>query len=156
MGFFDKVKQGLGIGGIKLELTVAEEFQKADGQVTGTVVVTSKSDQNVKSIDVKVTEHWSTGIGTERQTKNFELGKVTLSQAFTIKVGETKEIPFTVGFTILKSENDRMKEQGGVMGGLGKVGSFLDAEKSTYEVDAVASVEGTLIPPTASKKIKLV
>jgi len=55
----------------------------------------------------------------------------------------------------LKSQNDLDKEKGGVMGGLGKVGSFLDAEKSTYRVIFSGSLEGALLGPTDSKSIKL-
>jgi hypothetical protein len=50
-------------------------------------------------------------------------------------------------FALLKYTNDKLKEQGGVLGGLGKVGAFLDAEKSEYNIMATVDVDGDKLDP---------
>jgi hypothetical protein len=75
-------------------------------------------------------------------------------QGFDIKKDEVKEIEFELLFSYAKSSNEAMADKGGVMGGLGKVGSFLDGEKQKYEITATASVKGVTLPPLVSKELK--
>lgn len=156
MGFFQNMKNKLGIGGVKVELRIPAQAGKAEGTVTGTIVLTTKSDQEVKGIEVKMIEEYTTGRGEEKETKELTLGQVKLSEVFTIKTGETKEIPFTLPFSIIKSSNDEMKEKGGALGALGKVGAFADNEKSEYFVEADIDVTSAALDPTEKKQIKLV
>ena len=157
MGFFAKVKQMLGIGGLKLELKVESSFPKQDsGEITGSFVVTSKSDQSVKDLTFKLVEEYSTGRGENKSTSEYDLGESKMETAFEIKAGETKSFDFTIPYKLLKSKNDAMKDKGGVVGGLGKLGSMADAEKSVYEVQVDASVAGTAFGPSDSKNIKFV
>ncbi len=156
MGFFQNMKSKLGIGGVKVELRIPAQAGKADGTVSGTIVLTTKSDQEIKGIEVKMLEEYTTGRGDSKETKEFTLGQVKLSEVFTIKTGETKEIPFTLPFSILKSSNDELKEKGGALGALGKVGAFADNEKSDYFIDADVDVTSAALDPSDKKPIKLV
>jgi hypothetical protein len=155
MGFLDKIKNALGIGGVKVKLQIPTEVTKESGIINGKITFTSKSDKKVKDYLIELKEAYKTGRGDDQTTKVYELGKIEIKQGFEIKAGETKEIDFSLPFHILQSKNDQMKEQGGVMGALGKAGSFLDAEKSTYTVETSVSVEGTFLGPTDVKNIKL-
>jgi hypothetical protein len=155
MGFFDKIKNALGIGGVKVKLQVPAQVGKDSGTINGKLSFTSKSDKKVKGYSVYLQESYKTGRGDNQQTKEFELGKVTINQGFDMKTGEIKELDFALPFSLIKSANDRLKDQGGVIGGLGKVSGFLDGEKSTYKVHASVSVEGTLLDPSDYKEIKI-
>jgi len=146
----------MGIGGVKVELQVPAEASKADGTIAGKIILTTKSDQEVKDIEVKVIEEYTTGRGDDKETKEYTLGVAKFSEAFTIKEGETKEIPFSVSFAMLKSNNDELKEKGGALGALGKVGAFADNEKSKYFVEADVDVKSAALDPSDKKQIKLV
>lgn len=156
MGFFSNLKNKLGIGGVNVELRAPGQAAKADGQISGSVVLTTKSDQEIVSIKVKVLEVYTTGRGDDKKEKTYTLGEVDLPAGFAIKTGETKEIPYTVPFKILKSDNDELKEKGGAMGAIGKLGAFANAEKSEYFVEAEADVKAAALDPSDKKAIKLV
>jgi hypothetical protein len=156
MGFFSSIKDKLGIGGVKVVLDVPGNVEKSSKQFDGKVTLTSKSDQFVIDLTVKLIEKYTTGRGEEKKTKEFDLGVVKVPCNFDIKTGETKVIPFTLNFEILKSSNDELKEKGGVMGGIGKLGSFANNEKSEYSVIATADVKSAALDPNDIKDIKLV
>ncbi len=156
MGFFQNMKSKLGIGGVKVELRIPSQVGKDDGTVNGTIVLTTKSDQEVKGIEIKMIEEYTTGRGDNKETKELTLGQLKLNEVFTIKTGETKEIPFSLSFTIIKSSNDELKEKGGALGALGKVGAFADNEKSEYFIDADVDVTSAALDPSEKKQIKLV
>ena len=153
MGFFGKIKQFFGIGTVKVTATVPGSFSVDDPTISGTVELLAKSDQEVVSVEVKFEEKWSTGRGEEKTTKTFELGKQKFP-GFTMKAGETKKIDYTVPFTYSKSSNDRMAENGGIVGGLGKLSKFADAEKSTFHIVATCDVKGATFDPNDVKEVK--
>lgn len=154
MSILAKVKNVLGIGGVKLELTVPTELSRSEGIIQGSMVLTSGSNQQVNSVEIKLEEKWSTGRGEEKTEKTFTLGQQKLSDNFIITAGESKRFEFALPYEMIDSENDRMKGAGGVQKALGSVGSFLDAEKSEYTFSAVADVKGVLLIPSKHVNIK--
>jgi len=157
MAIVHKFGQWFRIGGVKIEINSDAQFPKMSGTVTGKLTITSKSDQSLEKIELKVAEEYSTGRGKEKKTKTFDLGKVTLpDSAFPIKGSETKTVDFQVPFKILKSTADTLQDKGGALGVLGKAMSFVNAEKSSYFIIAKGAVKGTLRGPRARKPIRLV
>ena len=156
MGFWDKVKQFVGIGGVKVSLEVGQQFPKASKAIDGKVRLTAKSDQEVSRVEIKLIETWTTGRGDEKSSKDYDLGVTAIEQRFTLKAGEVKELTFKLPFSLLKSNAEELKEKGGALGALGKVAVFANAEKSTYRVTADAAVKGTAFNPSADKRVELV
>jgi len=159
MGFFGKIKQFLGIGGVKIQLIVDGQIPKPagdSGEITGSVNITSKSSQKVLYLDFFLKEEYTTGTGDNKKTKEFDLGQCKINDKFEIKPGETKTLNFTLPFKLLKSSTQSLSEQKGVLGAIGKVGSFASGEKSSYKVKAEAKVEGTALGPSSQKDIKFV
>ena len=155
MSFFAKVKQFFGAGTVKLELSVPPSVTKAGLQVPGKVTLNAVSDQHVIDVTVKLEEEWDTGRGEEKQTKTFELGKLTLAEAFDMKQGEQRVLDFVLPFELIKSNADDLKEKGGALGALGKAAAFANAEKSRYRVKAEADVKGAAFDPSDEKEINL-
>lgn len=156
MGLFQSIKNKLGIGGVSVELKVPGQITKDSGIVDGVIILTTKSEQEIVSIAVKLSEDFTTGRGDEKSTKTFELGSLKLQDSFVIKPGETKEIAFSLPFSILKSNNDELKEKGGALGTIGKLGSFANNEKSAYFVEADVDVKSAALDPSDKKEVKLV
>ena len=153
MGFFGKIKQFLGIGTIKMELEMQPTVDLESKLITGKLKVTGKSDQSIKDIELSFDESFSTGKSDAKSTSKLNWGKMTL-QGFEIKKDEVKEIEFELPFSYAKSSNEAMADKGGIVGGLGKVGTFLDGEKQKYELTATANVKGVTLPPLVSKELK--
>ncbi len=156
MGFFQNLKNKLGIGGVSVSLQVPGQITKDSRTVDGKIILTTKSEQEVASYKVKMYEEYTTGRGDEKKTQTFELGHISSPMVSVIKPGETKEIDFTLPFSILKSNNDSLKEKGGALGTLGKLGSFADNEKSVYYIDAEVDIKSAALDPSDKKEVKLV
>lgn len=121
----------------------------------GKITLVAVSDQDIIEVTVNLKEVWQKGKGEDRVTKEFELGKVKLAENFAMKTGDVRVLDFQLPFETVNSRNDNLKEHGGAAGALGKVGSFLDSEKSNYWVTATADVRGAAFDPNATKEIKL-
>jgi hypothetical protein len=155
MSFLGKVKQFFGAGTVKVELSVPPSVPKAGLQVPGKVTLNALSDQHVIDVTVLLEEEWDTGRGTEKETKTFELGKLTLAHALDMKQGEQRVLDFVLPFELIKSNADDLKEKGGALGVLGKAAAFANAEKSRYKVKAEADVKGAAFDPSDVKQITL-
>ncbi len=157
MGFLKKIKNKLGIGGVKVRLNIPGEVPKQDeGEIEGKIVLTTKSEQEIVNMVVKVVEEYSTGRGDNQSSSDIELGEIEIDGGFAIKPGETKEVPFTVPYRLVKSSNDELKEKGGALGALGKVSAFASGEKSKYFVEADVDVKSAALDPSDKQMIKLV
>jgi sporulation-control protein spo0M len=155
VSLFGKIKQGLGIGTAKLELQVPVQVAKDGGEVKGKVILTGKSDQKVKSVTVKMLEVYTTGRGDEKKTKEYELGVVTMPDAFALKKDERREIEFTLPFQMTLSSSQSLAEQKGALGMLGKAAVFAGGEKSEYQVKAIADLENVALDPDDTKQVRL-
>lgn len=156
MGIFQTIKNKLGIGGVKVELSCPAQFAKDSGMVNGKVVLTSKSDQELKTLTVKLIEEYTTGRGDDKKTEEFDLGTYKVDLNSSIKSGESQTHEFAFDFKILKSDNDELKEKGGVMGGIGKMAAFANNEKSNYFIEAEVDVKSAALDPSDKKPVKLV
>lgn len=156
MGFLQNIKNKLGIGGVSVALQVPAQIAKNAGTAQGKIVLTTKSEQEIVSLTVKMIEVYTTGRGEEKKEKEYTLGEMKLPGGFSIKTGETKEIPFNLPFALLKSNNDDLKEMGGAMGTIGKLGAFAANEKSEYFIKAVADVKSAALDPDDKKPVRLI
>ncbi len=156
MGIFGVIKNKLGIGGVKAKLQVPGQVAKDSNLIEGVLTLTTKSEQEIVDTEIKLIEEFTTGRGDSAKTKTFELGIVKITDTYTMKPGEVKEIAFKLPFEIIKSNADSLKEKGGAMGAIGKLGKFANNEKSNYYVEADVDVKAAALDPTDKKDIKLV
>jgi hypothetical protein len=155
MSIFQKIKAFFGIGLMDVVLDVPNTtFRAGDTAIVGTIRMTAKSDQRIKEVDLQMEEKWSKGSGDEKTEKTFSLGKKVWKEAFDMKAGETKEIPFELEFSYEKSLEDRLKEKGGVIGGLGAAAKFLSSEKSNFWLTATVDLESATFDPNAVLELK--
>jgi hypothetical protein len=155
MGFLDTIKQKLGIGGVKMQVTLPGKIERDSGTFSGTIALTTKTDQYITELEIEMIEEWSIGKGENKEQKTFELGKALVAKEFSIKPGEIKTFNFTLEYELINSENDDLKEGNAVQKGLGKFGSFLDGENSKYFVKTSCDVKGVIFSPSESTEIKL-
>ena len=91
MGLFSKVKSKLGIGGVKIQIDAPSQYSVDEGIVKGQFILTTKSDQEIKTMDVKLIERYTTGRGDDKSTKEFTLGSQKYDGALQIKTGENSK-----------------------------------------------------------------
>jgi hypothetical protein len=157
MSFLKKIKQGLGIGTVKLTLEVPPSISPEGGQIDGHVVIEAQSDQHITVVKVKLIEKYTQGHGQDEEKieKEFVLGETSFDRAFDMKYGESRRIDFTLPYAVRKSRLKGLSEKKGALGTLGKVASFVGAEKSEYEVSVEAKLEGAMLSPKASKSVMI-
>ena len=157
MSLWVKIKQVLGIGGVKVQVQAPEQIPRVDvGSFQGSVKLIAKSDQEILGVTVSLVEEWTTGRGDDQQTKEFELGTTELEQAFALTKGETRILPFQLDFALIKSNAEQLADAGGALGAMGKFAKFAGGEKSKFKVRAEADVKGTLLDPSGEADIRLV
>ncbi|MBD3362284.1 hypothetical protein GF362_01035 [Candidatus Dojkabacteria bacterium] len=156
VGFFQKVKQWLGIGGVKVKLDVPPEVNSDDNEIKGKLLLTAKSEQHVKSYEIVFEEKWQYKKNGETKYKTIQLGKRVVEEPFDIKEGEEKEIEFSCPFQFAKTMEDELKDKGGVLGAIGSASAFVKGHKSTYWLKATVDVDKTAIDPSANKIINVV
>lgn len=156
MGLFQKIKNKLGIGGVKIQIDMPGQISKSEGIVKGKFILTTKSDQEIKSMEVKLIERYTTGRGDDKTTKDFTLGSQKYNTQTEIKTGEEQVHEFDFPFELLKSSNDELMEKGGALGKIGKLGKFAKNEQSDFVVEVNVDVKAAALDPTEEVDVKLV
>ena len=174
MGFFDTIKQGLGIGTLEATLDVPAQIAGSAGKVEGTLHLAAKSDQEVKEVTVtfemirsweEIEQRPNSSGGSEsyasHQSRTYTLGQFRDAVPFAIKAGEVKAMPFTIAFTLadpasLAKEVLGEGELGSIVGALSKISSVMNNERYEYRVGAKATLEGTLLNPSDSKEVVVI
>jgi hypothetical protein len=153
MGLLDTMKGWFNIGGVSVKIQgVNPMVPKTGNKITGKVVLTSKTDKQVKTMAYKLLRKRTTGRGQERRTTDYVLAQSGQDQPFELKKEETKTMDFTIPYCMEKS----LKDMGGVLGAIGKIGAFASGEKDEYFVVAECGVKGAAFSPSASVPITIV
>jgi len=155
MGFFKGIKDKLGIGGVSIEISVPSQISR-DEDLVGNLVLSSKSDQEIVSVELIVFEELTSGVGDSKKTKENKLGSQKLDVQMTIAEGQKQEIPFTVPFVVAQSQIANLAEKSGVMGAIGKMGKFAANEKSMIYVKANVDVKSAVLDPSEKKLLNIV
>ena len=111
MGLFKKLKQGLGMGTVKVTVTAAPQVGARAGSVDGTMTITAESDQRILSISAvfervleytKYSEYTDSDGGSHSTWSNeshrVNLGKWEDTAGFAMTEGEVKEFSFSLAF----------------------------------------------------------
>jgi sporulation-control protein spo0M len=145
MSFLKKIKQGLGIGTAKVELMDVETyFPKDTKEITGTVILTAKSEQKVQSVKVSLMEKTTSTVGSETREQSREIQSAVVAQAFDLKAGEARKLPFTMPVDL----GGKLSIQ--IFGGTLEISASSGA-KPVYEVVATADLVGVALDPSAGK-----
>ncbi len=156
MSFFGKIKNWLGLGGVKIRLEMNPNLSKEELMVKGKVVITTKSEQELVSLEIELEEEFSTGRGDSRKTKFFDLGEMEMQINEMIKPGEEKVFEFEFPFTLMKSNADQLKEKGGALGALGKASKWASNERSNYFVKAKLDVKKVALDPYHKIRVNII
>jgi hypothetical protein len=165
MGFFDKVKGFLNVGGVTVKITKVENpFPAGDTCMSGDFRLTSDSDRQVLSTAAKFYKvTTSKDEEGKEKTETETLGSCSTKDylindeyPFEIAKGETKDLHFTM---INVDCPPSLASHGGVVGAVGKVGAFMSkmsGEKVEFFVEVTADVKGTPFDPSDKVQVQVV
>lgn len=142
MGFFDKVKRALNIGGAKVELTPPGVLQHGSSFTLAARIRGGKIDQKITGVIATLeqrSESMRYGLNNQK-TMQSETIVVAQDKApgFDLKAGETKEFAFKLKVGGAKGE------AAGVMKALDTLNKMATRAHETWELKVVAQVDGAL------------
>ncbi len=143
-----KVKEWLGIEGVKLELVVPDDFNVTQGTLEGVIRLRSMRAQTVTSIRMDLIEKYSRGRNEETLVDEYNLGTLTINEKFDVPAeGEPVDVPFTIAFTPYNSPVDDFGQRNLVFRGLAWVARKTRNAVSEYRLEAEANVKGVALNP---------
>lgn len=152
---FGKVKQWLGIEGVKLELVLPDKIEESEGLVRGKLRLFSMNSQTVKRVNVKLVEKYTRGRRKEKVTDEYELGYLVINEEVEVPAEQMVELDFLLQFKTIKSDMDELEDKNFVLGPLVKTAKWIRGVNSEYRVEAEAEVKGTALNPFDKKNIHI-
>lgn len=158
MGFFSKIKENLQHGGVKIVLQSPSSLAAGATTIPVTVVLTASQPQNITKVTVQLlavainrgNQYASNPSQRGYNESDQVLSAVDYSQPFSMTAGEVKTIPLEVIF------DGNKPAVTGVLGGLQKLGNFLDSTAFYHQLSASANVEGIALDPSTTNNISLI
>lgn len=148
-----KVKQWLGIEGVKLELMLPEEVTSKAGFIPGKILLQSMDAQTVTTIKIVIIEKYTRGRGNEKLINEYEIGNTQINRTIDIPMNGSVELDFQLPFSIPKSNVDSFGDRNFLFGGLAKAARMINSVKSEYRIEAEAKVKGVALNPYDRKEI---
>ncbi|NQV12421.1 sporulation protein [Candidatus Uhrbacteria bacterium] len=155
MGFLDKVKGALNIGGSKMTINGPGTVQNGANLDFTAVLIGGKMEQNITSVQAQLimSENQPQGMvnrGMNNAMQNSTIGSTqnkvvqtiaqdSVNQAFTIQPGEQKEFSFSLPVNL-----GGVGESGaGFMGALNKLNNMASSQRRMYKLKVTADIEGS-------------
>ena len=171
MGFFKKIKQSMGIGTIDFTIEAPPAVANVSGRIDGTIIITSKSAQSIKDVEVKLEREqtWDQLESTLNTSTNkwedrwvSKSNTVTIAQwkdetDFTMAEGEVKRIPFTIMFPVMARPygDDNDIDMWDVIAPFINAGNGLRNQRIAYRLNGDADVDGAAFDKGHSQPITL-
>jgi len=152
---FSKLKNWLGIEGVKIELVVPEIVPPFTSEVEGKIRFYSQNNQTVTKVIVRLVERYSRGRGKSKLINEFVIGEIIQTETMEVYKGLPFEMDFKLPFERLKSDMDKFQDKNIIAGGLVKTAKLLRGVKSEFRIEAEAKVRDTALQPVATSPIKI-
>lgn len=150
-----KLKNILGIEGVKINLLLDDPILKSEEAVYGHIILSSLSNQVIQSIELKFIERYYRGRKENKLIDEYELGSIILSETHHIIKGEEIKIPFTLPYNHVQSEMDKIAETNIISKGIVFFAKSLKGVKSEFRLIAKAKIKGTTLDPIVKKMVIL-
>jgi hypothetical protein len=147
-----RIKDILGIEGVKIELLLDESYSLSDDSIQGAIRISSQNEKLVQSIHLRIIEKYRRGRGDAKLIDEYILGELDLVLDIMMQRDEERVIPFELPFEFIKSEMD-MAERKLLARPWVMLAKKLKNVKSTFRVEATAYIKGTRLHPIDKKEI---
>ncbi len=153
---FGKVKQWLGIEGVKVELVLPEQVSASSDVIEGKLRFQTMNTQRVKSIKVVLTEKYTRGRFKNKLTDQYKIAEIEQAMDILVPADEPIEIDFLLPFSIVKSDMDELADKNVVFRKLVNAAKLAKNVKSEYTLEAEAVIEGTALNPFDKQIVNIV
>lgn len=150
-----KLKNLLGIEGVKISLLIDDPIMKEEEAVFGHIILSSLSDQTIQAIELKFIERYHRGRKENKLIDEYELGSIIISETYHISKGEEIKIPFTLPYNHVQSEMDKIGDTNFISKGIVFLAKSFKGVKSEFRLIAKAKIKGTTLDPIAKKMVIL-
>ena len=144
---FGKVKDWLGIEGIKIELILPEDARINDGVIEGKIHFMSMRPQTITGLRLKLIERYTRGTGEDQLIDEYTLGEKEFPVEIHVPEREVVETSFELPYNLLKSDMDKLEGSNIFGRGLARLAKYMNKVESDYRVEVEARVKGTAVPP---------
>ena len=138
-----KIKNILGIEGVKIQLISPPEVSKNDKRIKGRVILTSQSKKHIKSLSIKLIEKYKRGRAEATLINEYVLSDLDLELNIDIDKSTPAKLDFDLPLNLLKSDMDQIADKNFITNGLVKVAKKLKNVQSFYRLEATAHIDGT-------------
>ena len=153
MAMFKKVKDWLGIEGVKLVLDVPETIDIDTKTLKGHFTISTQSAQYLEEITFTLKERYRRGRRKSKLIDEYVLGKMTLPLHMQIQPTDVVHRPFEIRFDEMKSGMDRFGDRNILYKGISALAKLVKNAKSEYFILAEVSVKGNRLKPYDQKEL---
>lgn len=150
-----RVKNWLGIEGVKLELVLDERPLAFPNRLEGQIRLKSIRPQTVLSVTIVLIERYSRGRGEDRLVDEYQLGSIQLTDIIEVAPGEVVERPFSLPFERIQSDVDTFGGRNLLFNGMARLARWSRKVESEYRLEAEAEVKGVALNPFDRKSVKI-
>ena len=140
---FDKVKNWLGIEGVKIRFLLLKAYPKGVKTINGELEILSQSNQVIEGLRFKLIETYHVGKGKQRKSEEFVLGTLDQDTVFTVSAQAKKRVFFQIPFERKLSNMDKLANKGPFRKGIVFLAKTFSKVESTYRVEAEAKIKGS-------------
>ncbi len=153
---FGKVKQWLGIEGVKISMILPEEVYGEAGIIHGQIKLDSMHTQTVKHIRLTLTEKYIRGRFKNKLTDLYKIGEIELNEEIIVPANEALVVDFELPFTLVKSDMDELGDKNFVLKKMVGAAKALKNVRSEFYLEAEAEVVGTALHPFEKVQVNIV
>lgn len=153
---FKKIKDILGIEGVKLELISPEEISFDSAFVEGIIRITSKSKKTVTSLTIKLIEKYQRGRKENILINEYLLSSLDIEVNLEVDTDQPEELKFKLPLNMLMSDMDKFGNKNPLTKGLASVAKKLKGVQSYYRIEAIATVKESSFEAITKRPISIV
>lgn len=139
---FGKIKNWLGIEGVKVEINVPRQLDSDASKISGNLLFYSQTQQRIQQVQIRLVEKYARGRKKNRLIDQYILGEMTYDHPIEIPAEQFIELEFDLPFSILKSAMDEYADYNFITKGLVQIAKYIKNAQSEYFIEARISVKG--------------
>ena len=143
----NRVKDYLGIEGIRVELVLEDPVVRSSGKIRGRVKLSSHREQRINALYLTFTERYARGRGQEKLIDEYTLGRLRLKIDAVVPAKKPVQVPFLLEFVTANSPIESWAEKNPLARPLSFIAKKVRSVSSQYYLRCEADVPGTALNP---------
>ncbi len=148
-----KIKNILGIEGVKIALTCPDTLSKNETAIEGQVKLSSKSKNRISSIKIKLIEKYKRGRQEATLIDEYLLSEMELETDLVLQEGISETLNFSLPISLLLSDMDKLAQKNFITKGIVNMAKKAKKVKSYYRVEVEAFIEGVPVNAIAKQSV---